>query len=292
MKIKIKAVTDTGQIRDHNEDSYVVREGRESPGGLDALMIVADGMGGHAAGEVASQMTVEGILDSLSSQSIMNVDWSGDAYASTLCRVIKSVNDQVWQAGQDFDKRGMGTTCVLAAIKGPHLFLAHVGDSRAYLLRDGELYQLTTDHSWVAEAVIQGSLTKEQARHHYNRNIITRAIGTNPTVEVDTTRKTLIKGDLVMICSDGLNSMLSDAQIRDILISHKFGAVTQSLIEKANLEGGEDNISVITALIKNTGKAMNNPYDGEKTQKIRNWRFGLKPWGNSRDLGGQDRRNT
>ena len=146
--------------------------------------------------------------------------------------------------------RGMGTTCTLAAIRETQLFLSQVGDSRAYLLRAGDLHQLTTDHSWVEEAVAQGMLTSEQARVHPNRNVITRAIGIHPTVEVDTTAMPIQEGDILLICSDGLNSMIDDDQIKTILKSNQIDEVCEGLIEGANDSGGHDNTTVIVAVIE------------------------------------------
>ena len=157
MKVTVRAATDTGKVRAHNEDYFAALEGKESPPGVDALLVVADGMGGHAAGEVASQMTVEGILGILASNSEESFKLEGNAFGAFLGKVLEEVNQDVWQAGQESDKRGMGTTCTLAAIRVDQLFLAHIGDSRAYLLRDGELHQVSKDHSWVEDAVDQGS---------------------------------------------------------------------------------------------------------------------------------------
>ena len=273
MKIKLQAMTDAGRVRDHNEDSFLVLKGNDCPLGLDSLMVIADGMGGHAAGEVASEMTVNGISHGLNNHNVNSSFCSSDFYLSLLTQIITGVNEQVWQASQEPGKRGMGTTCVLAAIKEDRLFLAHVGDSRAYLFRDDELYQLTVDHSWVAEAVTQGQLTKEEARNHYNRNVITRAIGTNPTVEVDTASSFIEKRDLLVICSDGLNSMLSDEQISEILRTYKPKDVCRALVQGANVKGGEDNITVITALVQKGGNSNDQRYRCEKTRKIKNGRF-------------------
>ena len=256
IKVKIRDATDTGKVRSHNEDYHAALEGKESPPGVDALLVVADGMGGHAAGEVASKMTVDGILERLANRSGEALKLEGNAFGAYLSRVLKEVNQDVFQAGQDPDKRGMGTTCTLAAVRGDQLFLAHIGDSRAYLLRNGELHQVSTDHSWVEEAVAMGTLTREEARIHPNRNVITRAIGLDPQIEVDTLTMPLAEGDLLLLCSDGLNSMLSDNEIKGLLVDQNPEKVCQALIDAANNQGGHDNTTVVVATIGSKGTGM------------------------------------
>ena len=270
MKIKIKSATHIGKVRDHNEDSHIALGGDQSPPSIDALLVVADGMGGHAAGEVASQMTVDGIVDILNNQADRFLALEGNEFGVFLSTLLGEVNQVVWQAGQESDKRGMGTTCTLAAIRSGQLFLAQVGDSRAYLLRKGELHQVTTDHSWVEEAVSQGILTREQARVHPNRNVITRAIGLSGNVEVDISAMDLQKDDLLMLCSDGLNSMITDEQIHEILKANKLSNVCDALIKGANKEGGHDNTTVIASLIKQVGTNGPSSPKGSKTQRIKN----------------------
>jgi len=249
MKISVMAATDIGRVRDHNEDDYVALGGKESPPGVDALLVVADGMGGHAAGEVASKMTVEGIVQSLNDQGGQVSKLEGNAFGVFLGKVLEDVNQDVWQAAQEDDKRGMGTTCTLAAIRGDQLFLAHIGDSRAYLLREGELHQVSKDHSWVEDAVDQGVITREQARIHPNRNVITRAIGLEQQPKIDTYVMPLVEGDLLLLCSDGLNSMIPDDDIHRILTGSSQEDVCQALIDAANDQGGHDNTTVVIAAI-------------------------------------------
>jgi protein phosphatase len=249
MKISVMAATDIGRVRDHNEDDYVALGGKESPPGVDALLVVADGMGGHAAGEVASKMTVEGIVHSLNNQDEEASKLEGNAFGVFLGKVLEDVNQEVWQAAQEDDKRGMGTTCTLAAIRDDQLFLAHIGDSRAYLLRDGELHQISKDHSWVEDAVDQGVITREQARVHPNRNVITRAIGLEQQPQIDTSAMALADGDLLLLCSDGLNSMIPDEDIHRILKESSADAVCGDLIGAANEAGGNDNTTVVVATI-------------------------------------------
>ena len=278
MKISVMAATDTGRVRDHNEDYHTALWGKESPPGVDALLVVADGMGGHAAGEVASKMTVDGIVQSLNDQAEGVSKLEGNAFGAFLEKVLEEVNQDVWQAGQEADKRGMGTTCTLAAIRGDQLFLAHIGDSRAYLLRDGELHQISKDHSWLEDAVDQGVITREQARVHPNRNVITRAIGLEQQPQIDTSAMALADGDLLLLCSDGLNSMIPDEDIQRVLKESLTDAVCGDLIEAAHEAGGHDNTTVVTALLggaRGTGPATQDTLGVQPRLSLgrRVWRF-------------------
>ena len=250
MMITVTAATDTGRVRDHNEDYYSALVGEASPPSVDALLVVADGMGGHAAGEVASKMTVEGIVQSLNERSEEASKLEGIAFGEFLGRILEEVNQDVWRAGQEFDKRGMGTTCTIVAIQDGQFFLVHIGDSRAYLLRDGELRQVSKDHSWVEDAVDQGIITREQARIHPNRNVITRAIGLDPQPKIDTSSMSFADGDVLLLCSDGLNSMIPDEDIHRILTTSCRQEVCQALVDAANNQGGHDNTTVVVAAIR------------------------------------------
>jgi len=241
--LNVYGVTDTGKVRGHNEDSILALGGEQSPPGVDALLVVADGMGGHAAGEVASGMAVSHIAERFGPGEFASV--AVDGLEDALRTLLQDVNSSVHSAGQDSDKHGMGTTCTLVVIKDKQLHYAHVGDSRAYLFRDGELTQITSDHSWVEEMVSLGSLTREQARVHPNRNVITRAIGLDIEVQVDTGTQALRDGDLVLLCSDGLNSMIDDEEIAGILDYSSSDDALAALIKAANDAGGHDNTSVV-----------------------------------------------
>ena len=158
-------------------------------------------------------MTVEGIVQSLTERGKETSKLEGGAFGAFLGKILEEVNQDVWSAGQELDKWGMGMTCTIVAIQDDQFFLTHIGDSRAYLLRDGELLQVSKDHSWVEDAVDQGLITREQARIHPNRNVITRAIGLEPQPKIDTSSMVLADGDLLLVCSDRLNSMIPDEDI-------------------------------------------------------------------------------
>jgi len=245
--INIYSATNVGLVRDHNEDDLLALYAGSQPAGTDAILVVADGMGGHLAGEVASQMTVDGIREHLRTKGQDSATIEGSEYGIFLYTILKEVKESVCLAGRDPDKLGMGTTCTLAAIRGDTLFMVHVGDSRAYMIRDSEIHQITTDHSWVQERVDEGSITQEEARFHPNRNMITRAIGLQRNVEIDVLRLNITPGDLLLLCSDGLNSMITDEEILAVILEAQPDSICNDLIDAANKAGGHDNITVITA---------------------------------------------
>jgi protein phosphatase len=221
--------TDVGRQRSANEDDFVA----EAP-----FFAVADGMGGAKAGEVASAMateTFEGERD------------SDEPAEAQLVRILRTANKRIYDlAVSDESHRGMGTTLTAAKVVGDEVSLGHVGDSRAYRMRDGELEQLTKDHSLVAELERSGQITAEAAEHHPQRSIITRALGPEPDVEVDTYTLTGREGDLFLLCSDGLTSMISDSEVGSILRSaESLDAAAEELVRAANQSGGKDNITVV-----------------------------------------------
>ena len=279
MSLIVKGETHTGRVRDHNEDQYLALGRDQSPPGAGALLVVADGMGGQAAGEVASLIAVQHIEERFRSGGLTSVD--DKDLEEALRELLGDVNRAVLTAGQEPDKRGMGTTCTLVIIKGQQLYFSHVGDSRAYLLRDGQLNQITTDHSWVEEAVATGTMTREEARVHPNRNVITRAIGLDADLKVDTDELSLQRGDLILLCSDGLNSMIPDEDILKTLQESSTDTVCANLIKAANDAGGRDNTSVVIAVVgEHAGVQM--PITDPATKDTVD--IGLRPslWGRAR----------
>src|SRR5436309_3290339 len=223
------AKTDTGRQRRENEDSAYARA---------PVFVVADGMGGAQAGEVASQIAVEafqrGLPDSGSPEE-------------RLANTVREANRRIYERSREETGRaGMGTTLTAAYVGDGNLAIAHVGDSRAYLFRDGSLQRLTQDHSLVDEVVRRGKLTEEQAAEHPQRSIITRALGPEPDVEVDTWSYPIRGGDIFLLCSVGLTSMVSEERMEEILASSdSLNAAAQALIDEANAAGGRDNITVV-----------------------------------------------
>jgi protein phosphatase len=221
--------TDTGRQRRDNEDSAFARP---------PVFVVADGMGGAQAGEVASQIAIEAFERGLPG--------AGTA-EERLANLVREANHQIYERSKaDRGRAGMGTTLTAAYVDDAHVAIAHVGDSRAYLFRSGTLQRLTQDHSLVDELVRRGKLTEEQAAEHPQRSIITRALGPEPDVEVDTWTYPARGGDVVLLCSDGLTSMISEERVRALLESHEnLDAAADALINEANEAGGRDNITVV-----------------------------------------------
>jgi protein phosphatase len=223
------AKTDTGRQRRENEDSALA----QAP-----VFVVADGMGGAQAGEVASRIAVEAFAQELPS--------SGTPEQRLVSRV-QEANKRIFDVSRaERERAGMGTTLTAAYLADSNLTIAHVGDSRAYLFRDGALKRLTQDHSLVDELVRRGKLTEEQAAEHPQRSIITRALGPEPEVEVDTWTYPVRAGDVLLLCSDGLTSMVSEERVAEILAStDNVKTAAQALIDEANAAGGRDNITVV-----------------------------------------------
>jgi serine/threonine protein phosphatase PrpC len=247
--IEAYGLTDVGRKRKHNEDAFTLDE-------IEGLFIVADGMGGHAAGEVAAKITVETIGEFIAAtRQKEEATWPFKynhelAFNSNrLAIAIEKANERVMSAvaAQPWLK-GMGTTVVAGLLNEKILSLAHVGDSRAYLYRDGELTRLTDDHSWVHEQVSAGILTEDEAKTHPLKNVVTRALGGGPSVSPDLREMEFSKGDAFLFCSDGLTTMLSDEEIRDsVAADEKKDAQTlcENLVGLANDKGGVDNITVV-----------------------------------------------
>lgn len=241
------SVTDIGRRRKLNQD--FVYSSDQPVGSLPNLYIVADGMGGHKAGDYASKCAVETMVQEIR-------DSFEKSPIRILSKAIRTANDQVRRrAREDESLFGMGTTVVAATCLGKYLQVANVGDSRLYIMGD-ELRQITRDHSLVEEMVRMGGLDREAARNHPDKNIITRAIGARDTIEIDFFHEELKSGDIVLMCSDGLTNMLEDEEIARILknqgtirgtIRDTIEERAEKLIEAANRNGGKDNIAVIVA---------------------------------------------
>ncbi|PSQ92716.1 MAG: Stp1/IreP family PP2C-type Ser/Thr phosphatase [Proteobacteria bacterium SW_6_67_9] len=241
----IAATTDTGRKRSHNEDNV----GDDIDRGI---AIVADGMGGHKGGATASQLAVDTALQRLAQgldSGVGDGDASGFSGESVLVREAVEQSNRVIhdKAAQSPQYEGMGTTVVAAVFYEDQLSLAHVGDARAYRLRDGRLEQLTRDHTLMQELIERGFYTPEEARESLNRNVVTRALGIEREVQVDLQEDLALPGDLYLLCSDGLNDMLDDDTIRLTLadVSDNLTDVANSLIEQANENGGQDNVSAV-----------------------------------------------
>ncbi|HEX4932092.1 MAG TPA: Stp1/IreP family PP2C-type Ser/Thr phosphatase [Gemmatimonadaceae bacterium] len=229
-------------IRSGNEDAFFAHATRER-----GVFIVADGMGGHAAGEVASEMAVQIVSREL--QDLTDV--YGEAARLRVAESLRIANRAIYDRTiQEADKQGMGTTASVLVVSGARYLIGQVGDSRVYLLRDGALRQLTKDHSYVQEQVDAGFLTPEQARYHPYSNVITRCVGASDAVEPDTYSGELRTGDVFLVASDGLTGMVDDRRLQQLLLSRaSAGRVVDALIAEANYRGGLDNITAIVVQV-------------------------------------------
>ena len=239
--MRSSALTDVGLKRNMNQDFVYASD--QKVGCLDNLYIVADGMGGHNAGDMASRCAVETIVDYIGS--------AGDGPpVRLLTEAVEAANEAVY-ARSTTDKKleGMGTTVVAATVKKGCLYIANVGDSRLYILDEDEIIQITRDHSLVEEMVRAGQLAKEKARNHPEKNVITSAVGMKIKPKIDCFDVALYPGDIFLMCSDGLTNMLEDEQIlRFVHAKEGLPEAAQKLIDEANRNGGSDNISVILAM--------------------------------------------
>ncbi len=250
MHITCAARTDVGLIRTGNEDNYTMVPDR-------GVFVVADGMGGHAAGEVASEMAVEGIARDLGSFRGTSVDEAVGRVTSA----IRAANAAIFERTLvEHDKRGMGTTATVLILHGNRYLIGHVGDSRAYLMREGVLHQLTKDHSYVQEQVDAGYLTPEQARTHPYANVITRCVGASGEVEPDLFAGTVRSGDVFLLASDGLTGMVEDDGLAAILRSQGTPERwVDKLVAEANRRGGLDNITCIIVAVDAVGETADGP---------------------------------
>lgn len=255
LTLDLAARTDIGRARGMNEDTIYTGAYSNADGPIGTLLIVADGMGGHTAGDRASQLAVATVKQNLRSALETGVPADDAQWHALLRTVAAAANQAVYAEARDAGARGMGTTLTVAIVTDRRVHLAHVGDSRAYLinaagvLSDGSTWnQLTTDHSLVARLVDIGQLTPEEARVHPQRNMIYRSLGTDPTVEVDVVSHALAAGDVLVLCSDGLNNHVEDAEIARIVLEEASEErAAERLVALANQRGGKDNISVVIA---------------------------------------------
>ncbi|HEU4631397.1 MAG TPA: Stp1/IreP family PP2C-type Ser/Thr phosphatase [Gemmatimonadaceae bacterium] len=255
MQLSVGARTDVGMIRAGNEDNFFA-----GTNGSRGLFVVADGMGGHAAGEVASEMAVQ-ILE----RELLHRELPPEQASERVREALRRANLAIYERTiAEVDKQGMGTTAsVLVLFEGRYL-VGQVGDSRVYLLRDGALRQLTKDHSYVQEQVDAGFLTPEQARYHPYSNVITRCVGASESVEPDVYEGETRAGDLFLVASDGLTGMVDDRRLQQLLLSRASPArMVDALIAEANGRGGLDNI---TAVIVQVTSLESAPAGGGGTQ--------------------------
>jgi PPM family protein phosphatase len=259
--------TDVGRTRDHNEDAFVVADLTTDTANLQpevrthtvgtrgTLFMVADGMGGAAAGEIASSMAVDTVLEQLRARWIPAETADAEGFAAALKEAAEAANSRIHEyAAQHLENRGMGTTATIAGLLRDTLYLVQVGDSRAYLVRNGEARQLTKDQSLMQKLVEAGELTQEEAEHSERRNIILQALGPEPRIRVDLTYQQVRKGDTLVLCSDGLSGQVRADDIARVCREEEdLIELCRRLIDMANEAGGPDNITVVAARFDGAG---------------------------------------
>jgi len=275
VRVSVFGKTDLGRTREHNEDTFLVADLSSGTANLQpevrnhlvgprgSLFMVADGMGGAAAGEVASAMAVELIFRHLSSAWTGDSDGSAGRFAYRLREAVELANERIYTYAREHPEvRGMGTTVTAAGVFGPDLYLTQVGDSRGYLIRRGEAIQLTKDQSLMQRLVDAGELTEEEAEHSERRNIILQALGPDPRIKVDLTHQSLRRGDVLIICSDGLSGLVRREEFARMAREWpELADLCGALIDLANERGGPDNITVVAARFE--GDALPEPDPAE-----------------------------
>ena len=267
VQVSVFGKTDLGRAREHNEDTFLVADlstgnaslhpevRRHEVGPRGSLFMVADGMGGAAAGELASAMAADLIYHHLATAWVTDDDASADRFAFRMREAVELANQKIYGYAREHPEvRGMGTTVTAAGVNGHDLYLAQIGDSRAYLVRNGSAIQLTKDQSLMQRLVDAGELTEEEAEHSERRNIILQALGPDPRVKVDLTRQTLRRGDTLIICSDGLSGLVRREEFPAMVAAHaELSDLCGALIDLANERGGPDNITVVAARFEGDG---------------------------------------
>lgn len=243
-RLLIAARTDLGRVRENNEDKFefFVPSSPETLSAKGEVLALADGMGGHAAGQIASELALKTFIATYYARAGCSVE-------SGLRAAVREANSLVHGAGAISERNGMGTTLTAAVVRGRELYVAQVGDSRLYFFRNGKLAQVTEDHSWVAEQVKLGALTEEEAEQSPFRNVITRSMGNHPEVEPDIYKRDLEEGDAVLLCSDGLSGVVGASEMERVLSGNGPAESCQALVNLALERGGPDNVTVLLARI-------------------------------------------
>jgi protein phosphatase len=277
VKMSVFGKTDLGRTRDHNEDSFLVadlttREASLQPavrehtvGPKGTLLLVADGMGGAASGEVASQMAIEAVYQHLLTTWCAEDGTGPDVFATRLREAVEETNRKIYTAARERpEHKGMGTTATAVGVLVDQLYVAQVGDSRAYLVRGGEATQITKDQSLMQRLIDAGELTEEEAEKSERKNIILQALGPDQKVKVDLTHQPLRHGDIIVVCSDGLSGQVRREEIAQVVSAPDKDLVDASaeLIDLANARGGPDNITVIIARL--SGDGLDEPREGDR----------------------------
>ena len=238
--MKIVAKTDKGIVRDNNQDAYAVGEFSDEV----VWSVVCDGMGGAAGGNIASALAVKVISEKINAGYRENM--RDASIRNMLDSALTAANIEVYDlADERPEYRGMGTTVVCAIVRDRQAYIAHAGDSRAYVVSGGQVHQITTDHSVVQDLINKGRITIEEAKHHPNKNIITRAVGVDKEIEIDFCQVDLEKNDILVLCTDGLSNYVSNEEMVELMSDGMHYAFADRIVTKANKNGGGDNITVV-----------------------------------------------
>ncbi|MDO4363294.1 Stp1/IreP family PP2C-type Ser/Thr phosphatase [uncultured Eubacterium sp.] len=242
--MKIVAKTDKGLVRENNQDAYAVGE---LPGEV-AWAVVCDGMGGAAGGNIASALAVKVISDKITSS--YNERMRDSSIKNLLDSAIAAANIEVYDMAYSRpDLKGMGTTVVAVVVRNNVAYIAHAGDSRAYLVNENGVEQITVDHSLVQNLVDRGEITKEEAEHHPNKNVITRALGVDKRIDVDFSEVDLYENETLILCTDGLSNCVNNSELAEDIKDGQYYAFADRLVKRANRNGGNDNITVVAIAI-------------------------------------------
>ncbi|HEY3297161.1 MAG TPA: Stp1/IreP family PP2C-type Ser/Thr phosphatase [Armatimonadota bacterium] len=251
LDVRFGAHTDLGRVRENNEDKFEFFEPEESEllAVKGCFYAVADGMGGHSSGQIASELALKTIIKTYFADA-------GEDVGESLTSAVSAANSYIYETAQAIpDRNGMGTTCTALVLREDQFYVAQVGDSRIYLVRDGKLRQVSEDHSWVAEQVKRGAMTLEEAEMSPFRNVITRSLGVTADVETDIYQEDLKKGDLFVLCSDGLSGYVTDDEILELTGSWSPSVAAMKLIDRANEHGGGDNVTAVVVSVSDIRKA-------------------------------------
>jgi len=273
--LHIGHATDRGKQRELNEDSYCAVNLVEQESQLDAILAVADGMGGHVKGEVASLYSIRQLLDLFVDNRYYswtkNLGIDEDNLPVILKEAFHEINSKIYETSNEKTMyKGMGTTLTAALLRMPELYICHVGDSRAYLLHNEQFKQLTNDHSWVSEQINKGVLDEDDPKVQQFSNYITQAIGTAPTVKIELIEVQIHDGDLIFLCSDGLYELVDNDEIKEKLLSLEPQEACGKLVKLANKKGGYDNITCVAAKVEILDKNR-----AKKSTKIKTWKIVL-----------------
>ncbi|MDA1349180.1 MAG: Stp1/IreP family PP2C-type Ser/Thr phosphatase [Chloroflexi bacterium] len=251
MWLEVGASTHKGRVRHENQDAYLTMLPPVTPPGVAGVLAVADGMGGHQGGATASRIAIETMAEWFGQKPAdADATMTSGSTVGSLSAAIRRANTRIREQAASPDLAGMGTTITVASISDRALSIGHVGDSRAYIMRNGVVSQFTRDHAWISDEVAAGNLTAEQAAIHPRKSLLSRAVGATDDVDVDEVEVELETGDVVVLCSDGLHGRVDDSDMAEVVSRLSPSRAARELVNMANEAGGQDNITVVVAKVR------------------------------------------